>query len=81
MVAALRLALGVDDGVTELCAPYWHGWIGIPLRFTAGRPLPCLPALDPTEAGQFEAAYMKLRLAYGALRGTPSDSLPTVRTP
>ncbi|MFI2431575.1 NAD(P)-binding domain-containing protein [Streptomyces sp. NPDC018693] len=77
---ALRLALGVADGMTELSAPYRDGWLGIPLRFTAGRPLPCLPALDATEARQFEGAHTKLRAAYLALRGTPSDSLPTVRT-
>ncbi|WP_328933252.1 MULTISPECIES: lactate/malate family dehydrogenase [unclassified Streptomyces] len=81
VVATLRLALGVDDGTTELCAPYRDGWLGIPLRFTAGRPVPCLPALDDAEAGQLEAAHTKLRAAYQALRGAPSRPLPTVRTP
>lgn len=80
-MATLRLALGVDDGTTELCAPYRDGWLGIPLRFTAGRPVPCLPALDDAEAGQLEAAHTKLRAAYQALRGAPSRPLPTVRTP
>lgn len=79
VVATLRLALGVDDGMTELRAPYRDGWLGIPLWFTAGRPVPCLPALDDIEARQLEAAHAKLRAAYQALRDTMSDSLPTVR--
>ncbi|MGC5562570.1 lactate/malate family dehydrogenase [Streptomyces sp. FR-108] len=81
VVTALRLALGVEDGLVELSAPYRDGWLGIPLRFTAGRPLPCLPALDEAEARQLDAAHTKLRAAYRALRGTPSSPLPTVRTP
>jgi L-lactate dehydrogenase len=81
VVATLRLALGVDDGTTELCAPYRDGWLGIPLQFTAGRPVPCLPALDDAEAGQLDAAHTKLRAAYRALRGDQPTQLPTVRTP
>ncbi|MGW0820232.1 hypothetical protein [Streptomyces sp. NPDC002845] len=80
VVSTLRLTLGVDDGLTELSAPYRDGWLGIPLRFTTGRPLPCLPALDATEARQLEAAHNKLRAAYRMLRGTPSSPLPTVRS-
>jgi L-lactate dehydrogenase len=79
VVSALHLALGLEDGLVELSAPYRDGWLGIPLRFTAGRPLPCLPALDDAEAGQLEVAHTKLRAAYKELRGTPSRSHPTAR--
>lgn len=80
ILAALRLALGVDDGLVELCAPYRDGTLGLPLRFTAGRPLPCLPSLDEAEARRLEAAHTKLRAAYQALRATPSHPPSTVRT-
>jgi L-lactate dehydrogenase len=81
VVTALRLALGVEDGVTELSAPYRGVWLGIPLRFTSGRALPCLPALTDTEAARLDAAHTKLRAAYEALRGTPTTSIATVRNP
>ncbi|WP_233580474.1 lactate/malate family dehydrogenase [Streptomyces triticirhizae] len=81
VVTALRLALGLENGLVELSAPYRDGWLGIPLRFTSGHPIPCLPALDDTEARQLDTAHTKLRAAYLALRGTPSSSLPIVRTP
>jgi L-lactate dehydrogenase len=74
VVSALSLALGVEDGTTELSAPHGDGWLGIPLRFTQGRPLPCVPPLDPVEARQWEAAQSKLRAAYQAVRGIPSTS-------
>ncbi len=69
VVSALRLVLGVNDGLVELSAPYRDGWLGVPLRFTAGRSLPCLPALDDAEARQLDAAHHKLRAAYQGLRG------------
>ncbi|MGV9248137.1 lactate/malate family dehydrogenase [Streptomyces sp. NPDC003710] len=81
VVTALRLALGVENGVTEPFAPYRGVWLGIPLRFTAGRALPCLPALTDTEAARLDAAHTKLRVAYEALRGTPTASIVTVRNP
>jgi L-lactate dehydrogenase len=67
VVAALRLVLGAADGVVELSAPYDGVWLGIPLRFTTGQPVPCLPTLSATEARQFQAAHAKLRAAYEGL--------------
>ncbi|MEU8870416.1 NAD(P)-binding domain-containing protein [Streptomyces javensis] len=64
---ALRLALGLADGTTQLSTAYQGGWLGIPLRFTAGQPIPCLPQLTPGEAARFRAADTKLRTAYQAL--------------
>lgn len=69
VVAALRLALGAADGVVELSAPHDGVWLGIPLRFTAGQPLPCLPTLSAAEERQLHAAHAKLRAAYDGLRG------------
>jgi L-lactate dehydrogenase len=69
VLSALRMTLGVADGVVELSVPYRDGWLGIPLRFTNGRPVPCLPALDDGEADQFDAAHAKLRAAYRQMRG------------
>ncbi|MFZ4234994.1 lactate/malate family dehydrogenase [Streptomyces murinus] len=79
LVSALRLALGAQDGVTELCAPYGDVCLGIPLRFTGGRPLPCVPPLDEAEVRQLEAARSKLRTAYQGVLGIPSQSLPPGR--
>lgn len=70
VVSTLRYALGVEDGTVELSAPHGNGWLGIPLRFTAGQPVACLPVLDDTEARQLDAARTKLRDAYEALRST-----------
>ncbi|WP_225846943.1 NAD(P)-binding domain-containing protein [Streptomyces sp. HPF1205] len=81
VLSALRLALGVEDGTVELSAPYQDGWLGIPLRFTAGRPVPCIPHLDDDEARQLDTAYIKLRAAYQVLRGDQPDPHSTVRTP
>lgn len=73
---ALRLALGAEDGFTELSAPYGDSYLGIPLRFTQGRPLPCVPPLDEAEARQLETARIKLRDAYQAVRGIPTQPAP-----
>ncbi|WP_181803109.1 lactate/malate family dehydrogenase [Streptomyces shenzhenensis] len=79
VVSALRLALGVEDGTTELSALHGGGWLGIPVRFTRGQPLPFLPPLDAVEAQQLEAAHAKLRAAYQAVRGIPLQPLPSGR--
>lgn len=79
LVSALRLALGVEDGVTELSAPYEGVCLGIPLQFTGGRPLPCVPPLDEAEARQLETARSKLRAAYQGVRGVPFQPLPSGR--
>ncbi|MGW5212915.1 lactate/malate family dehydrogenase [Streptomyces sp. NPDC004051] len=75
VMSALRLACGVEDGTTELCASHRGGWAGIPVRFTQGRPLPFLPPLDAAEARQWEATHAKLRAAYPAVRGIPLQPL------
>ncbi|MGP2436998.1 lactate/malate family dehydrogenase [Streptomyces sp. JW3] len=79
VASALRLALGVEDGSTELSAPFGDGFLGMPLRFTQGQPLPCMPLLDDSETRQLEAARIKLRDAYRAVRGIPTQPLPTGR--
>lgn len=79
LLRALRLALGVEDGVTELSAPYNGVCLGVPLQFTGGRPLPCVPPLDEAEARQWEAAQSKLRAAYRGMRGIPPQPLPSGR--
>ncbi|OIJ89553.1 lactate/malate family dehydrogenase [Streptomyces colonosanans] len=79
VVSTLRLALGVEDGMTELSVPYGEDCCGIPLRFTGGQPLPSVPLLDPFEVRQLEAARTKLRAAYGVVRGVPAQPLPSGR--
>lgn len=79
VLSTLRLACGLDDGMTELSAPYQGNWHGIPLRFTAGRPVACLPPLDDTEVRQLDTTRTKLRVAYEALRGD-LDTQPTEGT-
>ncbi|MFF2653598.1 saccharopine dehydrogenase NADP-binding domain-containing protein [Streptomyces sp. NPDC058045] len=68
VLSTLRKALGLTDGIEELTAPHRGDWLGIPLRFTAGDPIACLPALDSGEDRQLNAAGTKLRTAYQALR-------------
>lgn len=74
VVSALRLALGLQDGTCELSVPHRDVWLGIPVRFIRGLPLPSVPPLDSAEAGQLEAARAKLRAAYQAVR-IPSQPL------
>lgn len=76
VLSALCRTLAVDDGIEELSAPYRGGWLGIPLRFTQGRPVACLPSLDAAEQRQFTAADTKLRTAYQALRSQPELPSP-----
>lgn len=66
-VAALAHVLGVTDGVVELSAPRNGTYLGIPLRFSAGRPTVCLPPLDPEETHDLAAAESKLHAAYDQL--------------
>lgn len=68
VLSTLRKTLGLADGIEELTAPHRGDWLGIPLRFTAGEPIACLPALDSGEDRQLTAAGIKLRTAYQALR-------------
>ncbi|MEU6735053.1 NAD(P)-binding domain-containing protein [Streptomyces physcomitrii] len=76
VLSALRKTLAVDDGIEELSASYGGGWLGIPLRFTQGRPVACLPSLDAAERRQFTAADTKLRTAYQAVRSLPALQSP-----
>ncbi|MFF5273745.1 lactate dehydrogenase [Streptomyces sp. NPDC000133] len=73
VLAALRKTLGLSDG-TEVLSVNHHGvWLGIPLRFSAGRPTVCVPDLDPDEQRQFTAARTKLNSAYQQiLEGEPA---------
>lgn len=79
VVSALRLALGVEDGTTELSVAHGDIWLGKPVRFTQGEPLPSVPPLDAVEARQLEAACSKLRAAYPVVRGIPFQPLPSGR--
>ncbi|MCQ8194635.1 lactate/malate family dehydrogenase [Streptomyces rugosispiralis] len=75
VLSTLRKALGLVDGTEELTAEYRGDWLGIPLRFTAGEPIACLPALDPDEDRQLAAAAVKLRTAYSSLAARRPTSL------
>ncbi len=79
VMSTLRLACGVEDGTTELSVAHGESWLGIPVRFTGGEPLSSLPPLDAVEVRQLEAASSKLRAAYPAVRGVPSQPVPSGR--
>lgn len=64
VVSALHKILGLVDGVEELSTAYQGGWLGVPVRFTNGRPEVVMPALNALEHGQFLAAQAKLCHAY-----------------
>ncbi|MFC8670019.1 NAD(P)-binding domain-containing protein [Streptomyces sp. NPDC057199] len=74
VLSTLRKAIGLVDGTEELTCEHHGDWHGIPLRFTAGQPVACLPALDADEDAQLAATATKLRGAYQALR--PSGPTP-----
>ncbi|MER6566324.1 lactate dehydrogenase [Streptomyces sp. NPDC001093] len=81
VVSALRLALGLADGLTELSTLYWGGYFGVPLRFSIGLPQPCMPPLDEDEQRQLQLARKKLRTAYRAMCDALSNPSPSVRNP
>ena len=56
----------MEDGVTELSAPYEGVCLGIPLQFTGGRPLPCVPPLNEAEARQHLDPELRHHVASGA---------------
>ncbi|WP_371792917.1 lactate dehydrogenase [Streptomyces sp. NBC_01471] len=64
VLGALRKTLGVSDGTEVLSVNHDGVWLGIPLRFSAGRLTVALPDLDPDEQRQFTAARSKLDSAY-----------------
>jgi L-lactate dehydrogenase len=79
VLSTLRKALGLVDGTEELTTRHGDAWLGTPLRFTAGQPVACPPALDTDEDAQLAATATKLRDAYQALRpfGPTPDSQET----
>lgn len=79
VLSTLHKALGLVDGTEELTAEHRGDWLGIPLRFTAGQPIACLPALDAGEDAQLAATATKLRDAYQALR-SPAPSSTRLET-
>ncbi|GAA2610910.1 MULTISPECIES: hypothetical protein [Streptomyces] len=86
VVSPLRLALGAEGGVTELCAAHAGDWCGVPVRFTGGHPVPflppafcLLPPLNAVEDRQPEASRSQLRAAYRAVRGLPLQPSPSGR--
>lgn len=68
VLSTLHKTLALADGTEELTTAYRGDWLGIPLHFTSGRPLPCLPRLNPDESRQLAAAAAKLNTAYQALQ-------------
>nr|BFD88494.1 hypothetical protein StreXyl84_78950 [Streptomyces sp. Xyl84] len=73
VLSTLRKALGLVDGTEELTCHHRGDGLGIPLRFTSGQPVACLPSLDADEDAQLAATLIKLRGAYQAL-GLPAPS-------
>lgn len=67
VLSTLHLLLGLADGVEELCSPYRHGWLGLPVSFTGGHARVRLPPLDPDETRCLKASEAKLHADYAAL--------------
>ncbi|MEW1720696.1 hypothetical protein [Streptomyces sp. NPDC093109] len=67
VLSTLRKALGLLDGVEELSVPYGDVWLGIPMRFTGGTAVPCLPSLTRSERLSLDSAAGSLRGAYTQL--------------
>ncbi|WP_405898114.1 NAD(P)-binding domain-containing protein [Streptomyces sp. NBC_00727] len=67
VLSTLRKALGLVDGIEELSVPYGDVFLGIPMRFTGGLPIPCLPPLTRTERLRLDSAAGSLRDAYTQL--------------
>ncbi|MFD3563452.1 NAD(P)-binding domain-containing protein [Streptomyces sp. NPDC058686] len=73
VLAALRKTLGISDGTEVLSVNHDGVWLGIPLRFSAGRPTVCLPDLDPDEQRRLAASRSKLDSAFQQiLQGEPA---------
>ncbi|MFJ8948411.1 hypothetical protein ACIRG4_35235 [Streptomyces sp. NPDC102395] len=79
VLSALHKCLGLVDGTEKLTCEHRGDWLGIPLRFTSGRPVACLPALDADEDAQLAATLTKLRSAYRAL-GCPAPTSTLLET-
>jgi L-lactate dehydrogenase len=67
VLSTLSKALGLLDGVEELSVPYGDVWLGIPMSFTGGTAVPCLPPLTRSERLRLDSAASSLRDAYAYL--------------
>ncbi|WP_405797929.1 lactate/malate family dehydrogenase [Streptomyces sp. NBC_01506] len=76
VLSTLRKSLGLADGVEELSVPYGDVWLGIPMRFTSGTALPCLPRLSPSERLCLDSAASGLRDAYTHLPAPTERTAP-----
>ncbi|WP_338485177.1 NAD(P)-binding domain-containing protein [Streptomyces sp. SCSIO 75703] len=71
VLSTLRKALALVDGIEELSVPYGDVFLGIPLRFTGGQPVRCLPPLTRSERLRLDSAAGSLRDAYAQLPALP----------
>lgn len=77
VLAALRLALGLADGATELSAPYRGGvWLGLPVVFSAGTARVLAPVLNHDERARLATTAAKLARLYARVRA----AIPASRT-
>ncbi|MFE4537505.1 NAD(P)-binding domain-containing protein [Streptomyces scopuliridis] len=67
VLSTLRKTLGLVDGIEELSVPYGDVWLGIPMRFTGGKAVTCLPRLTRSERLRLDSAASSLRDAYTLL--------------
>ncbi|MFD5788546.1 NAD(P)-binding domain-containing protein [Streptomyces sp. NPDC127037] len=67
VLSTLRKALGMVDGIEELSVPYGDVYLGIPVHFTDGKAVPCLPPLTRAECLRLDSAASSLRDAYAQL--------------
>ncbi|MFJ6889675.1 lactate dehydrogenase [Streptomyces californicus] len=70
-LSTLRKALGLVDGVEEVSVPYGDVWLGLPLAFTGGMAVPCLPPLTRFERLRLDSAASSLRDAYTRMPTPP----------
>lgn len=71
VLSTLRKTLGLVDGVEELSVPYGDVFLGVPLHFTGGQAVPCLPPLTRSERLYLDSAASSLRDAYAHLPALP----------
>ncbi|MFJ8862091.1 NAD(P)-binding domain-containing protein [Streptomyces sp. NPDC102451] len=76
VLSTLRKVLGLVDGVEELSVPYGDVWLGLPMRFTGGAVVPCLPLLTRSERLCLDSAASSLRHAYTRLPARTERTAP-----
>ncbi|MEV7866998.1 NAD-binding protein [Streptomyces sp. NPDC088124] len=76
VLSTLRKALGLVDGVEELSVPYGDVRLGIPMSFTDGQAVPCLPPLTRSERLCLDSAASSLRDAYTHLPAYTERIIP-----